>query len=115
MTDRVRALEDLPHRSATEVKNKWGDVVREVRASGSVAVTVHDKVEMVVMAAGRYREMAALVEGIKERRRATLAELAAEFDDHLAALQSPDARGRIEEAMESRGRVLTRPKAGTSF
>jgi hypothetical protein len=115
MATRLRQIEELPHRNATQVKNKWGDLVREVRASGSVAVTHHDKVEMVVVEVGRYREMAALVAGIDGRHQAALAELSAEFDRHLAALQAPDARARVEAAMASRGRVTPRPKAGASF
>ena len=115
MAARLPQIEQLPRRNATEVKNKWGDLVREVRASGSVAVTHHDKVEMVVVEAARYREMAALVEGVEARRHAALADLAAEFDRHLAALKAPDARKRVEAAMASRGRVTPRPKAGTTF
>lgn len=115
MAARLPQIEQLPRRNATEVKNRWGDLVREVRANGSVAVTHHDKVEMVVVEAARYREMAALVEDIEARRRAALADLAAEFDRHLAALKAPDARQRLEAAMTARGRATPRPKAGSSF
>ena len=115
MAARLPQIEELPRRNATDVKNRWGDVVREVRANGSVAVTHHDKVEMVVVEVGRYREMAALVEDIDARRRTALADLAAEFDRHLAALKAPDARQRVEAAMETRGRATPRPKAGASF
>jgi hypothetical protein len=108
-------IEGLPRRNATQVKNKWGDLVREVRASGGVAVTHHDKVEMVVVEVGQYRDMVALVEGMRGRQQAALAELTTEFDRHLAALKAPDARERIEAAMASRGRVTPRPKAGASF
>ena len=114
MAARLPQIEELRRRNATEVKNKWGELVREVRANGSVAVTHHDKVEMVVVEAGRYREMAALVDGIDGRRQAALAELTAEFDRHLAALQAPDARQRVDATMAARGRVTPRPKAGTS-
>jgi antitoxin (DNA-binding transcriptional repressor) of toxin-antitoxin stability system len=115
MAARLPQIEELPRRNATQVKNKWSDLVREVRASGSVAVTHHDKVEMVVVEAARYREMAALIEGIDARRQTALAELSAEFDQHLAALQAPEARKRVEATMASRGRVTPRPKAGASF
>jgi antitoxin (DNA-binding transcriptional repressor) of toxin-antitoxin stability system len=108
-------IEDLPRRNATQVKNKWSDLVREVRACGTVAVTHHDKVEMVVVEAAKYREMAALVEAAKARQQASLAELAAEFDRHLATLQHPDTRGRVEAALASQGRVVPRPKAGASY
>src|SRR5215472_768844 len=103
MIPSVRQVEDLPRRNATEVKNRWGDLVREVRAHGSVAVTNHDKVEMVVVEVSRYREMAAVVEGARGRQQAALAELAEEFDRRLAALKAPDARERVDRAMMSKG------------
>lgn len=115
MASGFRRIEDLPRRNATEVKNRWGDLVREVRACGSVAVTNHDNIEMVVIEVGKYREMSLLVESVQERRGAALAELTAEFDEHLARLKAPDVRARIEAAMASRGRTTPRPKAGTSF
>jgi prevent-host-death family protein len=115
MISGFRQIEELPRRNATQVKNKWSALVREVRASGSVAVTHHGKVEMVVVEAANYRKMVALAEGIKVRDEEALAELTAEFDRHLVALKAPGARKQIEAAMASRGRVTRRPKAGTSF
>ncbi len=108
-------IEELPRKTATQVKNKWSDLVREVRVSGSVAVTHHDMVEMVVVEAGRYREMAALVDSAERRQTDTLAELVAEFDQRLAELRVPDSRQRVEKALASRGRATPRPKAGASF
>lgn len=108
-------IEELPRKTATQVKNKWRDLVREVRASGSVAVTHHDTVEMVVVEAARYREMAALVDRSARRQKETLTELTAEFDRRLAELRVPDARQRVEKALASKGRTTPRPKAGTSF
>ena len=113
--DHLPRIEDLPQRSATKVKNKWADLVREVRAAGSVAVTQHDRVEMVVMDAATYRRAAALAEDVKARQQATLAELSAEFDGRLAALKSPETRGRVEAVIAARGRSKRRPKAGISF
>lgn len=115
MFDDLPRIEELPQRNATQVKNKWADLVRAVRAGGSVAVTQHDRVEMVVMDAATYRKMAALAEQAKERQQVTLAELSAEFDRRLAALKGPETRGRVEAAMATRGRTKRRPKAGMAF
>jgi antitoxin (DNA-binding transcriptional repressor) of toxin-antitoxin stability system len=115
MTAGLPQIEELPRRNATQVKNRWSELVREVRACGTVAVTHHDRVEMVVVEAAKYREMAALVEAAKGRQQASLSELAAEFDRHLAALQQPDTGDRIEAALDSQGRVAPRPKAGPSY
>src|SRR5471032_2783325 len=96
MVAAFQRIEALPRRNATQVKNKWSDLVRQVRASGSVAVTNHDQIEMVVVEAGTYREMTALVEGAEARREATLAELTAEFDRRLATFAAPDAHARMD-------------------
>jgi len=111
----LRKIEDLPRRNATEVKNEWGKLKREARVSGGVVVTHHGEDAMVVMDADRYREMVALAETAQGRRRATIAELSAEFDRHLAQLQARDTHERMDAVLASRGRTRTRPKAGASF
>jgi rRNA processing protein Krr1/Pno1 len=108
-------LERLPRKKASEVKNKWRDLVRDVRTFGSVAVTNHDTIEMVVVEARRYQEMAAAVDAAKARNKVALAELSADFDKRLAALKTPEARDRIEAVMAAKGRLKRRPKAGASF
>jgi prevent-host-death family protein len=115
MTTDFVQIEELPRRTSTEVKNQWSALAREVRARGSVAVTHHGKVEAVIMDADAYRKMAALVEETRARDRATLVELAAEFDRHLELLRAPAASERAAAAMDSRGRVRPRPKAGAAF
>ncbi len=108
-------IEELPRRNATEAKNRWGGLVREVRALGTIAITSHEKVEVVILEAGKYREMAAFVGSAEQRRKAALEELSAEFDRHLASLQGPNTRARVEAAMAAKGRVKTHSKAGVSF
>jgi PHD/YefM family antitoxin component YafN of YafNO toxin-antitoxin module len=108
-------LEDLPQRKATQVKNQWGSLVRDVRATGSIAVTQHDRVEMVVMDAATYRTMAALAEEANARHQASLARLATDFERRLASLQDPETRTRVQAVMAARGRAKRRPKAGSSF
>lgn len=108
-------IEELPHRNATEAKNRWGSLVREIRALGTIAITSHDRVEVVILEAETYRRVAALVSGAEQRRKVALDELSAEFDRHLASLQAPHARARVEATMAAKGRVKTRSKAGASF
>jgi PHD/YefM family antitoxin component YafN of YafNO toxin-antitoxin module len=86
-----------------------------VRRAGSVAVTQHDRVEMVVMDAGTYRKLSTLAEEARARSEAGLAALSAEFDRRLAALGTEGIRNRVERVMSARGRARRRPKAGTSF
>jgi prevent-host-death family protein len=115
LDDELPRIENLRQRSATQVKNKWSDLVREVRAAGSVAITHHDKVEMVVVDAATYHKIVALAEEAKARHQAALAELSAEFDRRLAALKGAETRSRVEAVMSARGRTKVRPKAGASF
>lgn len=107
-------IEELPRRNATEAKNRWGALVREARTLGAIAITSHGYVEVVVIEAGKYRELVALLGAAEERRKAALAELSAEFDRHLASLRAPDAKPRVDAAMTAKGRVKTRSKAGDS-
>lgn len=111
----VRSLEALPQKSATEVKNGWAKVVREVRSSGSVAVTQHDRVEMVVMDAETYREITALAAEQTERRRAVLEELTQAFDQRLRSLDSPETPKKFAAVRAAKGRLKHPPKAGSTF
>ncbi len=116
MTHPLRSLDDLPRQNASHVKNKWGDVVRQVRHSGSVAITHHAAVEMVLLDAAVYRQLAQDLQAVKAREQAVLDELAGRFDARLAALQQPDAGQRVTALMESAGRLAApRPKAGAAF
>jgi prevent-host-death family protein len=108
-------LEDLPRQSASDVKNKWREVVREVREAGSVAITNHSSVEVVLMNAEAYRQLAASAAALKEREASVLDELSAQFNERLASLQAPDAAQKAGAVFKRRGKLSTRPKAGTAF
>ena len=49
MSSPLISIENLPRQNASQVKNKWGEVVRQVRQNGSVAITHHSSVEMVLL------------------------------------------------------------------
>lgn len=115
MISELPKLEDLPRQTASDVKNKWREVVREVRASGSVAITNHSSVEVVLVNADAYRQLAASAAALKEREASVLDELSAQFNERLAGLQAPDAGKKAAAVFQRRGRLSTRPKAGTSF
>jgi hypothetical protein len=44
-----------------------------------------------------------------------IAELTAEWDRRLVAVQGPDFRKKVEAVMNARGRTKVRPKAGPSY
>ncbi|KQP22863.1 prevent-host-death protein [Pseudorhodoferax sp. Leaf267] len=115
MLNALIALDDLPRQNASQVKNKWGEVVRLVRQSGSVAVTNHSAVEMVLVDASTYRQLTEDVQALKDRERAVLQELEQRFDARLAVLQQPDAARKVTALFDTRGKLGRRPKAGASF
>ena len=107
--------EDLPSRPASHVKNRWGEVARQVRKSGSVSVTNHAKVEMVLIDAATYRRLAQEMGSVRAREEAVMAGLDRAFEARLAVLQAPDARARVDGLFASRGKLKRLLKAGTSF
>ena len=108
-------LADLPRQNASQVKNKWGDVVRQVKQAGSVAITSHSSVEMVLLDAATYQQLTEELATLKARDQSMLDDLAARFSARLAVLQAPDAQQKVAALFESRGKLVRRPKAGASF
>ena len=115
MLTALPALDDLPRQNASQVKNKWGDVVRLVRQSGSVAITNHAAVEMVLLDAATYQQLTEDLQMLGAREQSVLEALSARFDSRLAVLQQPEASQRIGALFEARGKLARRPKAGASF
>lgn len=118
MSAQLRSLDELPQQNATQVKNKWGEVLRQVQKEGSVAITSHSTIEMVMMAASAYREMVDLFSELMAReRKVKLDDLERRFDERLAVLQHPEARSRLDAMIEQRGKLASgkRPVAGESF
>ena len=108
-------LEDLPRQNASQVKNKWGEVVRQVRQSGSVAITNHSSVEMVLLDAATYQQLTESLAALQAREQSVLDELAERFDARLASLHQGDAAARVGALFESKGKLGSkRPKAGAT-
>jgi prevent-host-death family protein len=115
MTTALPALHDLPRQNASQVKNKWGELVKQVRQNGSVAITHHASVEMVLLDAATYQQLTEDLQAFNAREEALLDELSARFDARLAVLQEPGAARRVDALFEAKGRLARRPKAGASF
>lgn len=113
--DIIPSLKTLPQRSATQVKNRWADVVREVRKFGSVAITQHNQVEMVVMDAETYQKISAHAEEARARGEVGLAALSDDFDRRLASFKTDGIRDRVENVMSARGRIKRPAKAGATY
>lgn len=111
----LQKLDSLPRQPASHVKNKWGEVVRQVVHSGSVAITSHSTIEMVLMEAGTYQQLVEEVAALKAQRQGVIDELTQRFDARLAQLQLPDAAARVDSLFNARGKLAKRPKAGASY
>lgn len=77
-------LAELAEVSSSVLKNKFSEVARRA-SKGPLAVTRHNRREFVILSAEQY-------EALQQSRRAPLADLAAEFDALVAAINTPDAR-----------------------
>jgi prevent-host-death family protein len=108
-------IDAMPQQSASHAKNRWAELVRRVRENGSVAITNHSKVEMVVVEATRYKEMTDQLQAARRRDQTMLDELTKRFDARLAVLQQPDAWDKLESMMRSDGKLDRPPRAGESF
>jgi len=108
-------VDDLPRQNATQVKNKWGDVVRLVRQTGTVAITNHSVVEMVMLDIDTYRALAASLERLNDQDQRVADELTERFNARLATLNTADAAERVEALLATKGQLKVRPKAGESY
>ena len=108
-------LEQLPRQSASQVKNKWRDLVGEVQKNGSVAVTNHAQVEVVLVDAAVYKQLTEAAAAANARERTVLARLSADFEKRLASLQQPGFDEKVGAVFASRGKLHNRPKAGPAF
>ncbi|MEA1652585.1 type II toxin-antitoxin system Phd/YefM family antitoxin [Nitrospirillum sp. BR 11164] len=105
----------MPRRNATQVRSRWAEVAREVQANGGMAITNHDRVEMVLLSAEEYDRLAAKATGGAAHQQAVLDRLTAQFDVALAALQEPGVADRLEQLLSAQGQGKIRPKAGPSY
>lgn len=115
MAAALLALEELPTQNASQVKNKWGDVARQVRESGSLAITSHSTVDMVMLSAATYRSLVDLVTRAQAHEKSALDALSDQFKERLAGLQHPDARTRLNSLLVTKGTSKSPPIAGDTF
>ncbi len=115
MSNGALPLDGLPRQNASQVKNKWGEVVRLARKTGGVAITSHSKVEMVLLDAEVYQHLAEQADAFQSREAAVLDDLSKRFDVRLAALHAPGARQKVQALLKSRGKLAQRPRAGASY
>ena len=113
MTTRLLPLDALPSQKSTQVKNRWGDVVRQVHDQGVVAITSHSSVELVVLSAGAYQSVLDTLAELRSREQAELDALAGQFKARLEVLQQPQAHDRLARVLAAKGKAKRAPTAGS--
>ncbi|WP_413723049.1 type II toxin-antitoxin system prevent-host-death family antitoxin [Sodalis sp. RH23] len=108
-------FDELPQANASQVKNKWGEVVRRVHQGGTLAITNHSTVEMVLLDVATYRELTHSLLLLKAREQSVLDDLTDRFNARLAVLENPDAAVNVASVLARRGALKRRPKAGEGF
>ena len=118
MTPELRNIDDLPRQNASQVKNKWGEIVRQVRQDHVVAITNHGTIEMVLLDAVVYRQLVDQAQAKKSKEQQVLDELNERFRLQTAALNTPDVGDKLDAMFKARGKLGSlgkRSKAGASF
>jgi prevent-host-death family protein len=108
-------LDQLHKETASAVKNRWRELVQAVHEKGSVAVTTHAKVELVLVDADTYRQISEGVAAMKVRERGVLDRLADDFEKRLASMQEPGFAKKVDAVFAGQGKLRSRPKAGAAF
>ncbi|ARU05037.1 hypothetical protein CCO03_10375 [Comamonas serinivorans] len=111
------SIDHLPRENASRVKNQWADVVREVQAKGSVAVTKHARVELVLLTPDAYTALLHDAQAAQQQAQAQLEALNARFDAQLHRLQAPQASQALTDLFAAQGQLdaAHRPVAGGGF
>jgi prevent-host-death family protein len=115
MISNLPLVEDLPRQAASQAKNKWAELTRLVRQRGTVAITNHSEVEMVVIDVAAYEKLTSEIQALKAHEQNVLDELAQRFEERLADLQAPESREKVAALLQRKGGLTRRPKAGETY
>ena len=109
-------IDQLPSTTASDVKKEgWRKLTRRVQAAGSVAVTSHGEVEVVILSRDLYITMLGELRERQKGKAADLEALRRRFDERLASLAAPDAGDRLRSSMAAPATLGGSVKAGTGF
>jgi antitoxin Phd len=89
----VPALGDLPSLSSTQVQNRFGGVLDELRKSGAILIERHERPAAVLMSIEDFAHLSARAQPGPQLRALT-----AEFDALVARMQSPEGSAGLAQA-----------------
>lgn len=90
---RTDAISSLPAVTASQLKNKFGEVSTQA-VKGAVAITRHQRAEFVLLPVAQYLEL-------QEARTAPLDALASEFDAMVTRMNSPAAKRGVAKLFQA--------------
>ena len=108
-------VESLPARSSTEVQDKWGNVVREVRSKGRIAVTSRGHADMVIMSREEYDRVMQALSAPALATADPVADLTRRFDERIARMNDGTMASKTVRLRAMKGQVPNPPIAGESF
>lgn len=109
------SVKDIPIRKATEIKTKWKEVVRHVKSAGSVAITNHSEVEVVLLSANLYSNILDELKRLDVKDSNVLTELKDRFNQRLESLQSPDSVEKVTALFTSPKKNTSTSKVGEAY
>lgn len=92
--NREGKLVDVPTVAASRLKNEFGSVFEQAAADGAVVITKHNTPRAVLVA---YAEFEALIKSVTP----ALDDLGDQFDNLLAAMQTPAAKAGVAAAFDA--------------
>ena len=107
--------ESLPARSSAEVQDKWGDVVREVRSKGRIAVTSRGHADMIIMSREEYDRVMRALSAPALATADPVVDLTRRFDERIARMNDGTMVSKSTRLRAMTGQVPNPPIAGESF
>lgn len=92
--NREGKLVDVPTVAASRLKNEFGSVFEQAAVGGAVVITKHNTPRAVLV---DYAEFEALIRQVTP----ALDDLSDQFDDLLAAMQTPEAKAGVAAAFDA--------------
>ena len=108
-------VESLPARSSTEVQDKWGNVVREVRSKGRIAITSRGHADMVIMSREEYNRVMEALSAPSAATADPVVDLTRRFDERIARMNNGTMASKFTRLRAMTGQVPNPPIAGESF
>lgn len=101
MSKAMKNIDKLQHHSSSFVRSNWSQLSKSVAQQGSIAITHHTNVEMVLVRAADYEAMVNALEEVKAQKLSPIDELARKFKQELAQQLSANTQEKMQQLFSS--------------